>query len=190
MRVKTLPLAGLTALTPDGSDYLLALVTCKWRRWRLIQIYHGTLAQLQPHGQNLTIAFALPDEHVLHWLEEFPAHMPTVTILRYLKQSKPELFSQPSHHLTLEPLLERGSRHRRLRCWWLSAESRQAICQPFQAQGLFIAALEPLSALAARSTPNYQDRSQCLQRLAPELVAPALRAIKVACRHNWALDLC
>jgi len=186
MCINTPKQAGLIALNNDGSEYLLVIVVHKWRKWRLIQIYRGTLSYLRLYSQHCALALVVPDDQVLHWLEEFPPFMSKSAILRYLKQTKPELLNNPSHHLTLNPLTDNASHLQYLRCWLLTEETRLAICAPFQAKGFTLSALEPLSCLTDRPLPRYGDQSHCLQRLSPTLLPQALLALKVACRHNWA----
>ncbi len=178
--------AGLSPLKEDSQDYCLVLVARKWFRWHIKAIYHGQLAYLRIHCQHLPIAIAILDTLVIHWTEEFPPHLSLEAIHAYLKLAKPELLANPANTLTLEKINVDSTHSLSIRCWLLTELTRHELCQTWQNNGLSISALEPLSYLDARPTEAYEDQQHLLATIDPSHQTAVFRALKLACRRNWA----
>lgn len=173
-------------LVPLSVGYLLVTTIKTWGHWRIVTIHQGSLSELACHAQCIPVALAVADDQLVHWTEDFPAHLSKTAIHRYLCQSKAELLASQSYHLTLSVSLL--GQIQQIHCWLLNPIMIQQLCQPYQAVGFRIQALEPISYLHSRQLPPCQDKNGLRAFLAQDLQPAIDTAIKLACRTDWASE--
>lgn len=167
---------------PSTTDHLLVLVKKRLKAWRLMAIYQEPLPPLSLRAKKVPIALAMPSEQLIHWTEEFPAHLSQTAIFHYVQHSKADLLAKPTEHLTLH-FCPKAHHSQQVLAWVWNEPQCQRWCQPYQQLGLTIAALEPIDYVRQRAIPLYQDPKglshSWLDQSALHL------ALKLACRHDW-----